>query len=587
MGHDVNDPVAVAREEVRKAEAVRRLAERRTAARREAEYKKQSEGKTSIHLVSNQGVESHVNSAGVLQTTKVGSETLQPSHLADQHGADTSRTFPTSRDTASTQNKEPSLSQYPEIPARFPPGRFSDNFLPSRSVSRDEHKDTVIPAKRPLSSSSQEDSLFVPDIRRTSDFHQTNHSHGSGSRSDADKIDGASPFNNSAGRDSFEIRPRGQASVYSDRTPGYAQPRIHPSSSLSAYPSSVSGFPPKSSLDLSKKDSSGRDHSVGMPTSEPRARSAVWSDPDWCKGPTKPKKRSQVVNRNALDGLTNLKDTMYKLDKHGFSAKGLDDIRTHLHRMEHMEVNEELVRQSKLLLAQHGLPRLFADRFPQDIRGDARALANKWLMRDFDPDILRGIKQNRGAGGRYVASLDSEWLGHDRRKANEFGTGYLANGQWWPTQLTALRDGAHGSTEGGISGIKGKGAVSIVISGSHYEDQDEGESLWYCGTEGKDGQISDNTRLLMLNKSTGNPVRVLRSHNLPKENPYRPAAGFRYDGTYRVVESELLSKEKAHHRFLLVREDGQDAIRHVGSNKRPTDADVAAYNKHRALISKS
>ena len=40
-----------------------------------------------------------------------------------------------------------------------------------------------------------------------------------------------------------------------------------------------------------------------------------------------------------------------------------------------------------------------------------------------------------------------------------------------------MRDGAHGEIEAGIHGQPGKGAYSIVLSGSGYSDIDEGNTL--------------------------------------------------------------------------------------------------------------
>ena len=65
------------------------------------------------------------------------------------------------------------------------------------------------------------------------------------------------------------------------------------------------------------------------------------------------------------------------------------------------------------------------------------------------------------------------------------GNNGLVNGQWWPFQICALRDGAHGSIQGGISGSKGDGAFSCILSGGvdskgqPYPDKDEGNIVWF------------------------------------------------------------------------------------------------------------
>lgn len=51
------------------------------------------------------------------------------------------------------------------------------------------------------------------------------------------------------------------------------------------------------------------------------------------------------------------------------------------------------------------------------------------------------------------------------RPCNVFGHNGLVVGQWWPYRICALRDGAHGATQGGIAGSAKTGAYSVVVSG--------------------------------------------------------------------------------------------------------------------------
>ncbi len=51
------------------------------------------------------------------------------------------------------------------------------------------------------------------------------------------------------------------------------------------------------------------------------------------------------------------------------------------------------------------------------------------------------------------------------RPCNVFGHNGIAVGQWWPYRICALRDGAHGATQGGIAGSAKEGAYSVVVSG--------------------------------------------------------------------------------------------------------------------------
>ncbi len=51
-----------------------------------------------------------------------------------------------------------------------------------------------------------------------------------------------------------------------------------------------------------------------------------------------------------------------------------------------------------------------------------------------------------------------------------FGHNGLVIGQWWPMQICALRDGAHGMRMAGIAGSQTMGVTSIVVSGTYEED---------------------------------------------------------------------------------------------------------------------
>ncbi|KAF2259540.1 hypothetical protein CC78DRAFT_475257 [Lojkania enalia] len=237
----------------------------------------------------------------------------------------------------------------------------------------------------------------------------------------------------------------------------------------------------------------------------------------------------------------------------------------------------------------NGLTRIFAPKqptkneFPWDLKADARQLYHRWYNEIFSVDLLRGIVLARAknkADKRNADRIDPEWP--HRVSAKYYGHGDLVMGQWWPTQLCTMRDGAHGSAQGGISGDKGKGAYSIVLSGGHnYSDEDSGEDIWYAGTEGKDFLPTENTlRMIESCDVIKEPVRVIRSHNLDKSNPYRPKGGFRYDGLYDVVAKEVLDEEKAMYRFRLIRRGGQDPIRYEdNATRRPTQNELAEYEK--------
>ncbi|KAL1617309.1 hypothetical protein SLS54_007862 [Diplodia seriata] len=265
-----------------------------------------------------------------------------------------------------------------------------------------------------------------------------------------------------------------------------------------------------------------------------------------------------------------------------------DQIRNELHDLVFLQVSDVAVRRKRMLHNDSGLPQLFDGMvFPWDIRADALELYKRWALRVFSTDLLRGIvKRPSTAGNRTTDRIDPTYPG--KEKADYYGEGYLINGQWWPTQLCTVRDGAHGSTQGGIYATKGKPAYSIVLSGgSHYQDQDGGEEIWYSGTDGKDGKASENTQSLMLNVTSGKEVRVIRSHNLSAASSYRPPRGFRYDGCYEVLSYRVLDNTKMACLFHLRRKSGQDPIRFGGKERRPTEAEVREYDKFKADIEAS
>ena len=274
------------------------------------------------------------------------------------------------------------------------------------------------------------------------------------------------------------------------------------------------------------------------------------------------------------------------------------DIRDKLHKIIFCEVKAPLLKLYRMLHNEDGLPQIFDARYsggvswPFDIQADAKELYNKWSRRIFETDILRGIRFQVSAsasgkdGGRNEDSIDPKYKGVVPSKFH--GNGDLLNGQWWPLQLCALRDGAHGASQQGISGSSEEGAYSCIMSGGHdYPDVDEGEDVWYCGTDSVDGSITPQTRY-MLQSENNNPVRLIRSHNLKSE--HAPLIGFRYDGLYDVVESRRLDPANSlrqRHIFHLVRQDGQDPIRGGnGPKRRPTEQEMEEYHKHKRRIGK-
>ncbi|OAL47245.1 hypothetical protein IQ07DRAFT_590098 [Pyrenochaeta sp. DS3sAY3a] len=264
---------------------------------------------------------------------------------------------------------------------------------------------------------------------------------------------------------------------------------------------------------------------------------------------------------------------------------------------------EKYVKETNILDQKVGLPRIFMNNtFPPDLISDSFQLYNRWIKRNFDQDILRGIvkvKQSK----RNADNLDKEYKVKFPTDAKIYGDNNLVIGQWWPTQLCALRDGAHGSAQGGISGSKIRGACSIIISSGTYNDMDFGDTIHYHGTPGQDSEPTDVTKHMLRSFDLGNKIRVIRSGkhhesdsaeepNKPrkargkedKSHEYRPVAGLRYDGLYVVKEKECVDEKLAHYIFTLERCEGQEPIRTASSvSPRPTSLEYRAFMNTRGL----
>lgn len=101
-----------------------------------------------------------------------------------------------------------------------------------------------------------------------------------------------------------------------------------------------------------------------------------------------------------------------------------------------------------------------------------------------------------------------------------------------------------------------------------YEDQDNGETLEYCGTTSKDSTPTTSTKYLEQSYTNHEAIRVLRGPN--KDSIYAPASGYRYDGLYIITNKQIIDQTIAKYRFTLQRVAGQDPIRYQGVDKRPT-----------------
>ena len=218
--------------------------------------------------------------------------------------------------------------------------------------------------------------------------------------------------------------------------------------------------------------------------------------------------------------------------------------------------------------------------FPPDVCDDSFVLLQKWTRDDLEPSVLRGIAQHQtisATTGRRNTSYSIERTWAFKVPCDEESVCRVGNGQWWPYQICMLRDGAHGQLVAGIHGTTETGALSVVLGGGDYQNEDHGTTVLFCGTKGKPGSPSRPTQLLLKNVESGIAVLLFRSSSLPKENPYRPVVGIRADGFYTVVSFEIVDNETAMHKFKLVRVAGQTPIRSTGKYAKPSLNEVAIW----------
>lgn len=137
-------------------------------------------------------------------------------------------------------------------------------------------------------------------------------------------------------------------------------------------------------------------------------------------------------------------------------------VRQRLQQMEFYTSLSPIIIKKSGLLDHGGLRLIFENQvqgvdFPHDIRADADLLFRKWMGGQIDPHLFRGIVTKSGTAkadrGFKSHSIQPDYPG--RVSCNYVGAGNLVNGQWWPLQMCAKRDGAHGEIEAGIHGQVG------------------------------------------------------------------------------------------------------------------------------------
>jgi hypothetical protein len=312
------------------------------------------------------------------------------------------------------------------------------------------------------------------------------------------------------------------------------------------------------------------------------------------------------IEKRADAALRSLKDCIdtacssFSEDSSNLHDDALSAVRVCLHHLLVFHtVKPSMLYEHRLLHDGAGI-RLLTDRivtggieWPFDIKDDARELHRRWWKEQFDSSMFRGIilgkTRNQSTTHDHSGDkLDPSWSKKFSLKGGNSGPNGLFNGQWWPTQLAAMRDSAHGSSVKYIAHSPEHGAVSCILHGGpdFSNNVDNGNEV-LLGTSGTyDGKSLPGRTLAMLRRcEIGEPIRLLRSSSIISK--YAPKAGLRYDGLYKVVEVEtrpLPSDSEQHFRFRLVRCSGQDPIRYQAPHTRPTQQELDAYAKSKRTV---
>ncbi|KAI6857631.1 hypothetical protein KC323_g7298 [Hortaea werneckii] len=357
---------------------------------------------------------------------------------------------------------------------------------------------------------------------------------------------------------------------------------------------------PKKSIDSNNIDSGSRRNSNNRPGESENLTALSTEPPEWYQAlkPSGGRVRGTTFESGVIAGI---KDAINKAKLHRGSGNvaGLrsqfETLSRYLHKAPFMQVTGQLLRDNRVLHKQDGLQQIFDPEhmagvpYPEWLQADARELYNKWRNKNFETNIFWGLEAGRAATRHAEGRATTiDWNAVNRVSCDHHGNESIVNGQWWPLQLCLLRDGAHGQSQQGIHGKKGHGAFSCVIAGGlapdnqPYPNIDEGDIVYYCGTDSNDGSVTEGTSRLIESKESGKPIRLIRSHNL--KNEYAPEKGFRYDGLYTIVNFEMLdppNSKRQRHRFKMVRVPGQPPMRGTGEGKRPTKEELEQLELHR------
>ncbi|CAA7268190.1 unnamed protein product [Cyclocybe aegerita] len=130
-------------------------------------------------------------------------------------------------------------------------------------------------------------------------------------------------------------------------------------------------------------------------------------------------------------------------------------------------------------------------------------------------------------------------------------------GYRWKDRQKLSDDGVHAPVRAGIHGRQDTGAFSLVLSGGYEDNHCDGNEFIYTGSGGNtfslslkqlvqvsDQQWKRGNRALQTSMKLNKPVRVIRGYGL--KSKFAPAAGYRYDGLYKVVSATIKPGKNGH-----------------------------------------
>lgn len=216
---------------------------------------------------------------------------------------------------------------------------------------------------------------------------------------------------------------------------------------------------------------------AAQPTAQPYPFPARSQLPNWHDSISQKSLTQQLDRRRRpqeLAAIDALKACIGRCEKDKL-PKDFKDLRDYVHKAEITLMMDKFIVRKTRVLTEDGLPRIFRETadFPWDIKADAWHLYERWMAEDFNNDILRGIVTVRERE-RNCDRLDPTYRSQHPHDPKVFGDNGAVLGQWWPTQLCAVRDGIHGAPQAGKLYCNLFLSVALLTAVRHLWRQGEG-----------------------------------------------------------------------------------------------------------------